>query len=538
MAFTLLQSGAKLYGVDQRGSKVELTLPTGVTVDATLRARFAILGNYVIVVNAPSRPLAVDANLNVRVLCPNPPVAKPTASGVNAGGLSGAFKIRQTYIVKDAFGNVIAESDFSDSSDVVTIASKLLRASKLNISPDAVSGSRLYRTTDGTDVFFQWLDLDGNTQTSIEDDLSDAGLSTFAAPSLGTPPDMSLIAEFKSRLFGVPKSDINRIFYSEVGLSYAWPSDNVLQAPRTGSDNRGVTGFVRRRDALGIGRANLLAQLTGTSDTDFRIVIVSENAGIEAPDSVVVYRDIAFFLWKDGIYQWDASGLKNVCEGKVSRWFTRNGTFNLSRLKYAFAHVDPLRKKYRLFLASAGSSVEDCWIEYDFQTGKFWGPHTSHAFNPSSAFMFATDSGLSIPMVGGRDGFVRLDRAKRKDDDATGIDFDVVTARHDMLMPADEKYFGELTVLTKPQTAAAGQVPGALDVYTTVGDVDEKRKAKGDHLNEQPPFEADLTEGQNRLGRIGIGKACKLRFRNNQADVDVNLRGYEITPVNVVGRRR
>lgn len=528
MAFTVFQAGTTLYGMDQRGSRVALTLPTGVALDSTLTARFVTFGNYAILVNSPNRPLAIDANLNVRVLCPDPPASALTLTGQAGGSLSGDFKARQTYIVRDTNGAVIAESNFGPVMGTATsISSKYLQAGNVNLSADTINASRLYRTTNGTAVYFKWMDIDGNTQTSsVYDDLSDAGLATFSAPSLGTPPDLALIAEFRSRLFGVAKADPNYIYYTEVGVSYAWPSVNVIRVPRQGSDARGATGFARRRDALGIGRANGFYQITGTSISDFRIVNISENCGIEAPDSVAIYRDTAFFLWKDGVYQWDNNGLRNVSEGRIGRWFTRNGTFNLSRLKYAFGHVDALRKKYRLFLASASSTLENCWIEYDFINGTWWGPHTSHAFNPSSAFTFSTDSGLTIPMIGGTDGFLRVDRVQRTDDVEVGIDFDLVTARHDLELPDDEKYFGELSISMEPQPR------GSLTVQTTAGDVDTGRS-----IQPAETLTADLTKDRQRLGRVGQGKACKLRFRNNVAGEQVNLRGYEIDPVFVVGKR-
>lgn len=528
MAFSVLQAGDNLYGMDQRGSLVALTLPAGVSIDDTLPLRTAVMGNYAILINSPSRPLAIDANLNVRVLCPNPPAFPVTLAGVAGGTLSTTAVVRSTFVVFDAFGNLIAESDYSPNSATTTISSQYLQASGLPISADQVNARRLYRTTSGTDVFFQWIDADGNTQTSsIPDDVSDAGLATFSAPVRGTPPDLYIVAEFKGRLFGASKADPNNIVYSEIGESFAWPDDNILSVPRAGSDLRGATGFARRRDAIGLGRSNGFYQITGTSDEDLRIVNISENCGIEATDSVAVYRDVAFFLWKDGVYRWDADGVNSVSDGKVRKWFTSNSTFNISRLQNAFGLVDPISHKYRLYLASAGSPVENCWIEYDFVADKWWGPHFSSAFNPTSCFLLSTDAGSTIPIVGATDGFVRMERKRRFDDAATGIDFDVVTAPIDAKMPDDEKYFGELSVATAPQQR------GIMHVFATVGDVEMTTANALAHA----PFDYDLRNSRQRLGRIGLGKAAKIRFRQTGSDEDVRVRGFEINPVNLRGKR-
>lgn len=535
MAFTVFQSGSSLYGVDQRGSKVSLTLPTGVTIDSKLTARFAIYGNYAVIVNSPSRPLIVDANLNVRLLTPAAPVGAPVAAASSgSGNLTGAYSAKQTYRVYDADGVLVSESDYGPVSNTVSLTSKNLNLTSLNLSNDIVSASGLYRTTAGTSVYFKWADLDGNTQTTFEDGLSDTSLSTLAAPSLGTPPDLYLIAEYRSRLFGVGKNTKDYLNFSEVGAMYAWPSDNQEPIARLGSDSRGITALIRRRDSLGIGRSNGIYQFTGTDDTNFRVVNITENCGVEATDSVCVYKDVVFFLWKDGVYKWDTEGVKCISDGAIRRWFTSNGTFNLSRLKYAFAHIDPFKFKYRLFLASADSSAENCWIEYDFAQNKWWGPHTSHAFNPTSAFLFSTDSGLLIPVIGGADGFMRRERKRKFDDTETAIDFDVVTNRYDMDAPDQEKYYGQLSV-----SADAQPDGGTLIVQSTVGDLSQTRRAYNpDHETDATVEHIyDMKQDRHILNRIGVGKAFKLRFRNNEVDKDVKVRGFEINPVNLVGRR-
>ena len=532
MAFSVFQAATTLYGLDQRGTPVALTLPTGVSLDTNKRLRGAVFGNYAVLVNSPNRPITVDANLNVRPLCPLPPSIKPTsAASSGAGGLTGKYRAKQTYRISDVFGRLIAESDYGPVSDEASLAAKLLALSALQLSNETISSHGLYRNTNAGDVYFKWLELDGNTQTSIEDDLADAGLSIFAAPSLGTPPDMYLLAEFRSRLFGVSKADIDNLRFSEIGAMYAWPSANSEPVPRIGSDNRGITGFARKRDALGVGRSNGFYQFTGTTSATFKFVNVSENCGVEAPDSVAVYRDIAYFLWKDGVYRWAIGGIQCISDEKIRRWFTSNDTFNLQRLQHAFAIIDPFTRRYKLFLASAGSTIEDCWIEYDIDQNKWWGPHTSHAFNPSAAFYHSTDSGLVIPVVGGTDGYVRRERKKRTDDTNTGIDFDLVTNR-DASGSTDEKFHGELSVAGKPQAG------GTLVVQTTAGDLNELRKVSPGEKNAQTiESEMDLTQSVETLDRVGEGQAFKIRFRNNQPGEDVNLCGYEVDNVFSLGRR-
>lgn len=46
-----------------------------------------------------------------------------------------------------------------------------------------------------------------------------------------------------------------------------------------------------------------------------------------------------------------------------------------------------------------------------------------------------------------------------------------------------------------------------------------------------------LTADRVRNGRLGVGRFCKLEFENGEADQAVKLRGFEIDPVNILGRR-
>ncbi len=109
-------------------------------------------------------------------------------------------------------------------------------------------------------------------------------------------------------------TDIDHVRYTEAGLIYAWPEDNLLPIPLVGGDEFGVVALVPRREALGAGRRNMLVQITGSGaengdDIDLDIVILSKELGVESQESVRVFRDQAYFLWKDGVYRWGSDGI-------------------------------------------------------------------------------------------------------------------------------------------------------------------------------------------------------------------------------------
>lgn len=524
MAFSVIQSGTNLYTVDDSGVlSSALTLPTGITLDSTIPPRFTVFGRYVVLVNTPSQPLTIDATGTVRLLAPKPPRLAPTLAGVNGGSLSGTYNgVRYTFVTLDAAGNLYSESDYSPASGSVTISSKYLQASGLDLSPDQISGRRLYRpTTDGA-VLFQWVDLDGNVLTSVQDDLADAGLSLVAAPILGTPPNLTLIGEFRDRLWGVDSLAIDDLRYTEVGFQYAWPADNVFPVPSVGSDSLGVKALMPRRESLGVGRQNQLLMLTGSDDTNFALARLSQNCGVISQESVAIYRDTAYFLWEDGVYQWDDSGITCLSDGKVRSWFTTDDTFNRSRFQYAFGQVDPIRYKYRLFLNEASSSTVMRWIEYDLVEHTWWGPHLTSKFTPTSVFTLLDGQLVPRPTIGGGDGNLYREQDTRTDGTTDAISLDIITKRFDMEEPDLDKYYGQLSMVGKAQSA------GTTDIALSVGELNATATST---------LAWDMTNSRQRLDRVGTGKHVQLEITNDEIAQDVQVYGVEIDPVSILGRR-
>ncbi len=537
---SIIQSGASLQMLSDTGVLTTLTLPTGVTLRTNVPPRWVVYGNYAVLVNTPSQPLIIDALGIVRLLTPRPPRLQPILAAAGSSTLSGTFKVKYTFVTLDRYGNIISESDYSPISASATIANAFLAVSSIDISPDTITLRRLYRTTSQGAVFFQWVDLDGNVLTTIQDNLSDAGLSLFGAPVLGTPPHLTTIAEFRGRLFGVGDTDIDHVRYTEAGIQYAWPSDNLLEIPGKGSDQFGVVALLPRREALGVGRRNLLAQITGTGEettdasgfvnTDFNVVILSRELGIESQESLKVFRDTAYFLWKDGVYAWNSEGIVCVSngnadgKGNVRSWFATDDFFNRDQYVQAFSQIDPDRPIYRLFLCSAGSTTIDSWVEYDLDDKTWWGPHKTNLFSPTAAFNRTNSANRNIPVIGSAQSvFIEQDtRTDGQDNSATAVVFDAVGKRHAMEVPDAEKYFGEISVFGKAQTG------GNLAVISRAGNLNAT-------LTKTQYY--DMRKNRQRLGRIGQGKHAQIEFVNSEVGVDVELFGYEINPVSIIGRR-
>ena len=124
------------------GTLTTLTLPSGVTLDSTKVARMASYDQYVVVVNSPTRPLTVDADGVVRVLCPNPPQTPITLDNLNGGSLTGTYLVKQTYVVLDAYRRIIAESPMGPASNSFAITTDYLRAADIPLRAETVNLSR------------------------------------------------------------------------------------------------------------------------------------------------------------------------------------------------------------------------------------------------------------------------------------------------------------------------------------------------------------------------------------------------------------
>lgn len=521
MAFTLIQAGSSLQFLNTDGDLTTLTIPSTETLSADVPPRWVVYGNYAVLVNTSSHPLTIDSTGTVRPLAPQAPKTGPIVSAGSAGALSGTFKVVYTNIIKDINGVVISESDYSPQSNSITIAAQNLKVTGIEISPETISSRRIYRTTTNGTVFFPWLDLDGNILTQVQDDLSDAGLSIISAPVLGNPPRLIHIKEWRNRLWGVGDQDLDTLVYSEADRMWAWPADNGIIVPGSGRDQFGIRALMPRREALGIGRRDLIWQITGETPDNFQAVKLSEIMGVESQETVVVYRDTVWWLWKDGVYQWDDSGISNISDDRVKSWFSTDSYFNRDMFQFSFAVFDPKRLKYKLYLAGAGSTQIDKWVEFDIIDKTWWGPHKTLAFSPTSSFLISDANDKVRSIAGSSTGFIWEEQSTPTDGVSYGIEVDVITKFYDGSLPSVEKTWGELTVLGKVQEA------GTISIIPTVG-----------YTNSTPqsPLLYDMTQGRQRLDRLGNGKLAQLRFQHSTQAEPIEIYGFEI-PYSITGNR-
>jgi len=535
----LAHAGTSLQLVKSDGSVVTLTLPTGSTVSATFRARSAVLGQHVVIVNAPSENLWLDmATLTLRRLSAMPPFGAPTLAAGAATGLTGVYQVKCSFAVKDENGFLLAEGPLSPISLPITLANTKLALSEIPISTSSdVNCRRIYRTAAGGTVFFHSMDIDDNASTATTDGLSDDALSRLPSdPELGNPAAtipgerLTLITAWKDRLWAVAERyDLrDHVLFTASGRFYAWPAANDFPAYPVGEDSFGVTGFLARRDALGVLKRNRVMKIVGSSEADFEMIIVVEEQGCIAPESTVVIRDVGYWLAKDGVYAWSDAGVKCISRKNVDAWFTTDTYFNRAELANAVGGYNPTTNCYELNLSAVGSTNRDRWICYQIDKDEWLGPNKTAAFTPTARALLYGDDNEVRPVQGASDGYLYVANQPSNHDLTGGTQFDraidaiLRTKWHSGGAPDSTHFFGQLSVLSRIESL------GELIVTPYVGRLDA---TAGDMIH------VNLTRGRERLRRLGVGAMCSLEFRQNESGTRFLLYGYEIKPAFEVGVR-
>lgn len=522
MPYAIIQAGDDLQFLNTDGELTNITLPTGITLATDRPPRWLVMNRYVILVNTPTRPVTIDGTGTVRPMAPLGPTTAPTVAAVSGGSLTGTYSgIRYSFIVRNLDGEIISESAMSPASEEVTVTNQAIKVSGIETSTEVITARRVYRTVDDGTSLFHWFDIEDNISTEFTSDTPDSGLGLIETPILGDPPSLTLIKEWRNRAWGVNPNNVDNLIFSQPGQWWAWPATNSIPVPIIGDDAIGIRALIPRREYLGIGKRDVIYQVSGETSANFRLVKLSALCGVESQETVVVYRDTAWWLWKDGVYQWDSTGINSITDGKVKSWFITDDYFNRDKFDSAFAIFDQDRLKYKLYLASAGSEVIDRWVEYDIRTKTWWGPHKTDAFSPTCAFYMYDSEEKLFPLIGSSEMYTWRENGNPHDHLATAIDWELITKFYDGGEPSAEKHWGMVTVLGKPQTA------GQILVYPTAGWV-------GD--SEQLPMTYNMSEGVESIGRIGRGKLMKLRMRHNTYNEPVRIYGLEV-PFNVFGRR-
>lgn len=522
-AYSVIVTATGVLIMGSSGTQTTLALPNGV-VGTGRRARAAILNKRLIIVNAFTAPIWLSPDLILRPLAMPTPNTKPTLAAGAAGSYTGARRAKVSFLLKDATtGRIQGEGPLSEQSASVAFAAQKIVISTLATPAVGapVTGRRIYLTTAGGSVFFAAFDIDDITTTSVTTSVADAALSTIAAPDdlVAAPTNLDLIVTWKNRLWA--RSALDRVHGTTSGIADRWPNSFAVEPQ--GADGFGVTGFLPRKADLGILRRDRLWKLVGDDEDTFELVKVIDGKGGVAPDACKVIRDVGYFLSDDGVFTWAVDGVESITDDTVRPWFTTDTYFNRGLFNSAFAEYDPTRHRYLLFLAAAGSTVINRWVEFDIATKTWFGPHKCDAVTNWNAAAIAPDGSDVLRLVlAANDGYCYAFTPSSSTDGAsTAIAFDVIGKAHSGGNPDSFHVWLEPSIFSKTEAG------GTLIVTPYLDTLDAAAGATLSHA---------LTGERGRLDRIGVGRLCKLQFTLATAGRGVTIYGYQI-PFVPTGRR-
>lgn len=534
MPYTIALTASGLYRVTTAGAGTALTLPSDVSIVSGRTPRMAVLDRNVIITNALTRSILIDPDFNVYPLQLAPPTSAAVLSDGAAGSLSGSFRVKYTYCIKDANGRLIVESDFSPASASYTITSKLLKATVSKPTDTAVTHIKLYRTTTSGSTYFPWGEIDGRDTATFSSAMSDASLQLVAAPtSLGTAAGavpgsfMTQCVAWKNRLWGVGSetTSVDKLRHTDVSKPYAWKSsfEHIIQP--VGFDAEGVTALIPRRDELGVFKRHFMSKIIGDTASNFEPIIVRNGKGCFAPLSALVIDDVAYYLGEDGVYTWGPNGFDCISNGRVRKWFATGTYFNRAQFANAFAEYNAKYHCYVLHLAAAGSSNIDRWVAYDIERKKWWGPHLTTAFTPTCAVqgIFVDTNSQSVPIVGGSDGVIYQMNSSSFNDNGAAISISAESVRHSADTPDVKKLWHGPSFIFTEQAAA-----GNLSVACKVGDRDQAT-TRTLTIDQRNP-------GRQRFSPLGAGEYCGFLMTESTLNQGCEIQGYEVDS-HELGRR-
>lgn len=544
MSSYLVEAGTSLYKLSVDGATAtQLVLPT-IPVTVTLygegtpiRSAVYVAGNssIIVCVNGGTQDFYIDTNNVLRTLQLSPPTGMATAAAGSGTGLTGVYKVAVTFKIKDSNGATIIESGLGPVSvPTSALANKTILLTNIPVSSDGTVNARgLYRTLAGGNVFYPWFDIDDNVTLTEERGASDASLSVLGtnADRNNPPPDLSLIAVWLNRIWGVPRIQKDNVRWTDDGVFYAWSADNEIVAPPVNQDPYGVTALIPRRDSLGIAKRRRLYMMTGTGNDSFQRVGISETLGCVSQESVVLIENVAYMLGERSVNEWSDEGVRSISSEQVDAWFNTDQYFNRALFSLAQGRYNPDTDAYELLMASAGSTELDAWVSYHLRSRTWYGPHKviTGAFEPTctgtgtSVRGTITDSDdLPITVFGADDGYIyKRDTDTLTDGPNNPVEFSVDLPFLSANEPDLLKFFDRPTIHTRVEAQ------GTVTVTPIVGGLDATASDDLTH---------DLTLGREVLERLGTGNYCQLNLSHSSVFERPRIFGIEI-PYVFIGRR-
>lgn len=220
------------------------------------------------------------------------PNSGPTASGTSAGGLSGTYSYRFSYV-----NSALVEGDVSSNTTALTVSAKTIGLTSIPVAPQSfgVNARRIYRTEAGGTSWKRVAEIADNTTTTYADNLADTALGALAPVDNGEPPNWSVATYHQGRLWMNDVNNVGFVWYSEIGNPYVVESTSFLRVGDATSDIvQGLT--IHQNSILVACESSLwLIYLASADPNDWSIIRIKSPYGTMAPWGMVGVNESIMF---------------------------------------------------------------------------------------------------------------------------------------------------------------------------------------------------------------------------------------------------
>jgi hypothetical protein len=183
-------------------------------------------------------------------------------------------------------------------TNTLTVSNQNIRLTSIPVAPQSfgVSARRIYRTATSGTVYKLLTTINDNTTTTYDDAIADAALGATAPTDNGVAPKYNACVYHQNRLWVNDPSNLNYVFYSNLGEPHTFPTTNFIKVGDNSSDL--VRGFAVGDNVVYVfcDKSVWAIYITDPSDaTTWKTIKVNSNYGSKSPYGIVNVNQEVFF---------------------------------------------------------------------------------------------------------------------------------------------------------------------------------------------------------------------------------------------------
>ena len=239
-----------------------------------------------------------DDGATVRVWGLVPPLTPLTVAAGGAGGLTGAYKARYTY-VRVVGSSVAHQSNPSPESNTVALTAQVLSIPVVASADPQVTHIRVYRTLAGGALYLFDQQVP-NTMATVTSSQADGALGTAVETDNDGPPAAGWVVEFQNHLWLCQDADNpHYLWYSKRFQPESWPPGQFVAL---GDPTDPLQCALPMTGLLGVFSRLTKYRVTGNTASGFVGIEALNTRGTLAPNAAIVSSQGALFVARDGLF--------------------------------------------------------------------------------------------------------------------------------------------------------------------------------------------------------------------------------------------